>query len=530
MNTQPIGPFLGINNRLPDFALRVQDKGSFLRDAVNVDIDNAGRLRRRNGVTLVQAMTGAHSLHLTSSTAGFLVRGGTLYAVDLSSGYAETLVKVLSNNNVVHYAEHNGSTYYSNTVDSGRIDDTGAWFPWALPTPTAPGVATIPGGLSAGSYQVAVRYINQTTGEAGGISASTVVDVDGTTALRVSLPSATAGATHVQLFVTKLNGSQPYLHSTYATGTATGDITTTDAVTTTAEAFFAEPMPACHSLQIHMGRLIGANGNTLYYGLPYRLGYYDATDGYIVFDDDITVLAPNQYGIFVATASKTYWLAGDISKVERITDPLPYGGVFNTEFSVPHKKLVGWFGDKGIVIGDEQGQVSAEMQNNVDVTIAGFPYSGVFEDNGYRRVLSCDYCMNLENGAITRYENYGVVSISRGYGTTVDGLYLLSGTSAVDSTIDLGKENFGAENKKVLLAAYIGAASSEPLVLSVTIPDGTEYEYPARSCSDTIEIHRIDVGKGLRENWYGLALRNDRGSSFTLASVSFAPVASGRRI
>jgi hypothetical protein len=530
MDTQPIGPFLGINNRLPDFAMRVQDKGSFLRDAVNVDIDNSGSARSRNGVTLVQAMTGAHSLNLKTETDGFLVRGGTLYSIDLSSGYSETLVKVLSNDNIVHYAEQNGSVYYSNTVDSGRIDETGAWLPWAIPTPAAPSVSTIAGALPIGAYHVAVRYINQTTGEAGGISASTVADADGTTAFRVSLPSATAGATHVQLFVTKLNGSQPYLHSTYATGTATGDVTTTDSVTTTAEPFLAEPMPACHSLQIHMGRMIGANGKTLYYGLPYRFGYYDANDGYIEFEDNITVLAPNQYGLFVATANKTYWFAGDVSKIERITDPLPYGGVFNTVFSVPHEKLLGWFGDKGIVIGDEQGQVSAEMQNNVDVTLAGFPYAGVFEDNGYRRVVSCGYCMNLENGAVTRYEDYGVVSISRGYGTTVDGLYLLSGTSVVDSTIDLGKENFGVENKKALPAAYVGAASSEPLVLVVTLPDGSEYEYPARSCSDTIEINRIDTGKGLRENWYGLKIKNDRGSSFTLASVSFAPVASGRRI
>ena len=530
MNTQPLGPFLGINNRLPDFALRVQDKGAFLRDAVNVDIDNAGRLRRRNGVTLVQAMTGAHSLHLTSSTAGFLVRGGTLYAVDLSSGYAETLVKVLSNNNVVHYAEHNGSTYYSNTVDSGRIDDTGAWFPWALPTPSAPAVATIPGGLSAGSYQVAVRYINQTTGEAGGVSASTVVDVDGTTALRVTLPAATTGATHVQVFVTTLNGSQAYLHATYATGTATGDITVADSTTTTADAYFAEPMPACHSLQTHMGRLIGASDNTLYYSLPFRFGYYDSTDGYITFEDEITVLAPNQYGLFVATANKTYWFAGDISKVERITDPLPYGGVFNTAFSVPHKKLVGWFGDKGLVIGDEQGQVSAEMQNNVDVTIAGFPYSGVFEDRGYRRVVSCGYCINLENGAVTRYEDYGMVSISRGYGTSADGIYLLSGDSVIESTVDFGRENFGAEELKHMPNAYVGCSSDEPLRLTVTTPDADAYEYDARSCSDGIQMHRIDVGKGLRENWFGLSLSNPEGGDCTIASLSFVPVASGSRI
>jgi hypothetical protein len=43
-------------------------------------------------------------------------------------------------------------------------------------------------------------------------------------------------------------------------------------------------------------------------------------------------------------------------------------------------------------------------------------------------------------------------------------------------------------------------------------------------------VQRVDVGKGLRENYYGLKVYNTEGSDFTLASVSFAPVASSRRI
>ena len=50
-NTAPIGPFVGINNRLPDHQLGVVERGrkagDYLRNAVNVDIDNAGRLLRR---------------------------------------------------------------------------------------------------------------------------------------------------------------------------------------------------------------------------------------------------------------------------------------------------------------------------------------------------------------------------------------------------------------------------------------------------------------------------------------------------
>ena len=46
MKTQNLDRF-GINNRLPDFALHVDQKGDYLSAADNVDIDNTGRIRRR---------------------------------------------------------------------------------------------------------------------------------------------------------------------------------------------------------------------------------------------------------------------------------------------------------------------------------------------------------------------------------------------------------------------------------------------------------------------------------------------------
>ena len=64
----------------------------------------------------------------------------------------------------------------------------------------------------------------------------------------------------------------------------------------------------------------------------------------------------------------------------------------------------------------------------------------------------------------------------------------------------------------------------------VTLPNGAEYEYTARSVSEDLQIRRIDTGKGLRANWYGLSFSAREGEDFTLASVSFAPVASTRRI
>lgn len=81
MKTIALGPFLGINNRLPDFALRIRTRqlsGDFLRSAINVDVDNSGNLRSRRATERTTVVAGAHSL-----TSGYYVQGGAIYTLSL---------------------------------------------------------------------------------------------------------------------------------------------------------------------------------------------------------------------------------------------------------------------------------------------------------------------------------------------------------------------------------------------------------------------------------------------------------------
>lgn len=522
MKTQPIGQFLGINNRLPDFALSTE-KGSYLRSADNVEITNSGNVVRRKVPVLLQAMTGAHSLY-----GNFFVRASVLYKATFSL-YAETLVKVLTSNDPMSYAVINGDTYYSNGTDSGRISAAGTWYPWALPTPASPTVATTTGTLFKGWYQVAVGYVNSSTGEEGGVSASSNYHLTATGGLLITLPAATTGATHINVYVSMVNGSIPMLQTTVATGTASVTIST-HTLGRESNQRYEDPLPAGTRIFEFNGRLCSVNGADLFYGIPYRPGYYLPVENRIPFPEDISVAAPNQGGVYIA-ADKTYFLAGqDIGTVEVVRDVLPYGAVPGTEFNVPNKPVVGWFGEKGIVLADTQGAAEAVMTDTVDVVPPVSGFSTVLETRGYRRVVSCGWCLNLENLAATTYSNWGVTSASGGYGTKADGIYTLEGTGAVAAYIDLGKQNFGAETLKRLPAVYLGVASATQMQLTVVTPDSTEYEYLARDRSSDLMIQRVDVGKGLRENYFGLKVYNTDGSDFTLASVSFAPVASGRRI
>ena len=522
--TYKLGPFLGVSNRRPDFDLRIKTntlQGDYLRDAVNVDIDNAGRLCHRKVPQLVQAMSGAHSLYMTSATTGYLVRDSVLYVIALPT-YRETMLKVLTSNDVMSYVEFNGDLYYSNGADSGRVT-AGVVYPLGMVTPSAPTLSVIGGSLTVGAYQVAVSYVNTTTGEESGVSGKTQIELTSLGGVRVTLPSATQGATHLNVYLSQTNGAVVYLAATVAIGTTLVDLIDLPTGRQASERR-EEPLPAGRLL-LSSGRLCSVVGSTLHVGIPYRPGYFDPINYGVPFPAPISIAVDAQAGIYVA-ADKTYWLPND----GPITDVLPYGAVQGTEFSHPDKPLMGWFGEKGIVLAAPSGEVQAVMADNIELMP---PTSGLtmLIDDEFDRVVSCGWCMNLENKAATRYTGWPFTSFSRGYGTAPDGLYTLASGSA-EWSVDFGKVDLGNDAIKHLPNAYLGVQSDDLMQLRVQAPGryGGDYTYLARGFSEDLSMQRIDIGKGLRATWFELSLSGQNGADFSLASIDFPAATTQRRI
>lgn len=519
MNTKSIGPFLGINTRLPDFSLRTKE-GDFVRDALDCFTDDGGNFHDIAGLDLVQAMSGAHSLRKVG--AGYaMVRASVLYSVTLPA-YSETLAKLLTSDAPMSYADFAGSTYFSNGTDSGRIEG-GTVYPMGLDTPATPAVTQVAGSMPAGQYQVAVAYINTATGERGGVSASSNPEIVGTGSLRVTLPATIPGATHVEVYVSTLNGSVPMLAQTVPVGTASADVSASGTGMEASQRF-EDVLPA-GSLFMFNGALCSFSGNCVYEGLPFRPGYYLPAEGRIPFPATVTNVVPAQNGVYVV-ADQTYWISGTrMSKSEQIIDVLPYGGVPNTAFSHPTNSTVGWFGEKGFVVADTQGQVSSPMAEVVTSPVIQSSAVEVIDADGTRLVKACGWCMNLKTFAVTRYDNL-VTSYADGYATKSDGLYALSNKGSA-WVIDFGKLSMGAEQLKRVPALYIGASSESVISARIQTPQH-DCTYAARASSSSLKIQRVDPGKGLRANWFNLSLLGD--GVFSLASVSAAAATSDRRI
>lgn len=529
MKTIPKGPWLGINNKMPPYALHVDKKGDYLADAINVDIDNAGRLRSRKVAVLAQALTAPHSLYQTADGTFFLVRDSVLYEVTLPT-YSETLVDVLASNARMSYVEYNGSLYYSNGTDSGRIKG-GVGYPLGLPTPASPVLTAVGGSLHAGKYQVCVSYVNSVTGEESGVSAASSVSAP-SGGVSVALPAATFGATHANVYISDVNGSVVHLKESVALGTPYLVITLPP-TGREANRRYEAPLPA-GELFLMNGMLCSFKDDAIFEGVAYRPGYYvplnhrEPEGGRIRLEGAISNVLPTQNGAYVV-ADKTYWFAGpQMTKAERVAELFPYGGVPGTAFTSPDNKTVGWFGKEGLVMADPTGAARAVMEEAISQTPPVSGVSAFLKEGGYTRVVSCGWCVNVASGATTRYVGYDFTSTAGGYGTAADGIHSLGNAGDVDWSVDLGQENFGVEEGKRLPAAYVGAACADRIGLVVTTPEGRSYDYTSRQTQEGLRMHRIDPGRGLWASWYGLSLHG--GARIEIASVSFAPTASTRRI
>ena len=215
----------------------------------------------------------------------------------------------------------------------------------------------------------------------------------------------------------------------------------------------------------------------------------------------------------------------------QVVDVLPFGAVPGTAFVVPDKPMVGWFSPAGVVLGDTQGQVTLPMKDNVTLTAPVSGVAAVFVSNGYRRVVTCGWCMNLESGAATTYSGWGFTSLSGEYGTQADGVY--STAEVADdtrTTVSFGQLDFGTDTLKQVPYAYLGANAESPMELTASMPGGDEYVYLARQRSAPMVVQRVELGRGLRAAWFDIQISGTPGEAFILAGISFAVVDTGRRI
>lgn len=152
--TVPLRNFRGVDNVADPELLRT----GWLRVADNVDVTPRGALQRRPGYELVLsgAFTGTYATTDQAVPRMYVVDGGVLKQVhaDMST----TALTAGLSDALMHWAEVNGETFFSNGPDKGCIRLDGTVVPWDWPVPGAPALAASSGAMPPGRYSAACTY------------------------------------------------------------------------------------------------------------------------------------------------------------------------------------------------------------------------------------------------------------------------------------------------------------------------------------------------------------------------------------
>lgn len=373
----PLGNFpAGIDNRSREDAVPRGEGGAnvALREAVNVDIDNAGKVSRRPGFTQVEALTDLHSLYASDRFPFMLaMHGSNLVKFDSSLTRSTVQASIGQPLNTMSFDVAAGVAFYSNRYESGRIDDAGTRKPWAVETPGGPPIVTAnssAGGLRAGTYLLCITYFDDAGWESGASLATEITLTEGQGINLTFIPQPVAGDVDtVRVYLTPPGGEVFYMAADIPVGIASyliGAHVPGRALDT----LHLEPLPAGQIVRAGNGRLHVATGNVHYWSEAMHYGLGKRHDNYARYDGDITLMEfagqAEGSGLYVAAGKRTYYLSGPDPKNWQRVIAHAHGAVPGTATQVEASRfgieagglLPCWLNTEGqLVIGAPGGQV-----------------------------------------------------------------------------------------------------------------------------------------------------------------------------
>lgn len=380
------GPFLGINTKLPTDKLRMPRSasgggGSYVRDAVNVDLTDVGSFERRAGSQAV--VDGARVRCIWSDgLMGYFADNDKLYSFD---GEVAVQVATLAHAdaNVSYHTTPRGVVWTDGLQLS--LIKNGAPTPLVISPPNPiPLISAGSGGsLPKGIYLVAFATVSD-EGERSALTSFFPVEVEDDGAIDVLFPAHSLG---IQMFMTAAGGEQLYSQGVVPSGITTARLV----LATTSGAPVADryeaPMPAGSIVREYHGRLLTVVGPVMYLSMPYAYGIYHPTQNFIVLDGPITLCEPTETGVFLATAHNTWFADGpDIAKAT-LKSVAPYGAIPNSSAQEPNSQELWWFTPRGAVRSNG-GELELKQDDNIAFGAAHNGASMFREANGLAQFVT----------------------------------------------------------------------------------------------------------------------------------------------
>lgn len=384
-----IKKFRGIRNTTSPERFRPGE----LAVALDVEVDDTGRVLSRQGTTLLSA-TAAHSLYANHVVA-VLVEANTLKAIE--SDFSRTTIRVLTSSAPVSYDTLGDTIYYSNGVDTGRLVGRTPK-QWGVTPPVGQPVATrVAGALPTGRYMYALTFL-RSDGHESGTDLAGAIDLPAASGIAFTgmEVSTNPDVSDKILYLSSPNGEVMYRAMTVPNGQtsvtySSGALDLKLPLTTQ----FAGPPPPGTMVRVFNGQACTVVGDAVYYSDPYNLELFRQDTSFLRFPGQVALFECVNDGLWVATtdlagddpetSGSTWYLAGSKMSELKSGQVFDYGAIpgtgvktlaayFNTtagdagdaiESGTP---AVVWAGRHGACVGFDGGRV-----RNLTETIYSFP-------------------------------------------------------------------------------------------------------------------------------------------------------------
>lgn len=412
---QQINRFTGINNRAKEAGLAP----GVLREAVNVDLDNAGKIATRRGYTdpLVPCRFG-HSLwadHEGLFPFGLYVDGGELRALNPDLSH-HLLRDNLAQGMDVSAARINDSVFWSNSIDCGMVTPMGDNVAWACEQPSGqPMLLPADGALGAGLVQVAVTFADIMGRESGAVLAADITlpaDQQGVRVINIPQPTDPVATPWVRLYVTAGDDPALYLAETLRVGT-TSTILSQRPEGRLLATQFLQPMPAGHLVRYWNGRQLVARGRHVLWSPALRYGMTHIGHMHVGFRDTLTLMEPVEgdgAGVFVSDGSRILFLSG-ADPAQWVPRPVSaYGAVRGSAMQTPasawgiqsKRWLPAWLGTDGLfTVGMPGGTVATFKQDEFVAGVGDRAASLFREADGMMQFISVQRGATMPRLAVT---------------------------------------------------------------------------------------------------------------------------------
>jgi hypothetical protein len=394
--------FKGLNNvNTPD-----NTDQSYLKTALNIDIDKSGNINKRKGYTKVDA-TPYKSLWYSEQTGEcYGVRGNSLGI--LNDDYSWKDLDPSFGPELLSFEEIENMIYYSSPNKNGIVED-GVVRTWGIrKVNLAPQLSRVQGTLPAGTYQVSYTYVSQ-SGRESGTSVSSVITVPDNSGISLSIPNIYGSEiSFARVYCSTQNGEVLYFSGICFLG-GSYTISNLKGLISPLRTFNLDAAPLGHIVKYYRGRVYIASGNILYYSEPFQYEFFRLDSNYIEFPSRIVEVMPVEDGIWIGS-DKLYYLSGEepskfkrstkehVRVVEGTSSKISGSYVRIDNTPIGYKWLV--CTDLGIFILFNQGMVLNTTSQNVSLERADSGTALFLQTNGMNQYLSILKTNQQPNNAV----------------------------------------------------------------------------------------------------------------------------------